>query len=298
VVTSERIDESLLAGEDFKNRSTDGAAMRIKFWGVRGSTPTPQPENLRYGGNTSCVEVRAGEAIYIFDCGTGFRTLGQQLQQEFPDRPISAHIFLSHFHWDHIQGFPFFRPLYDNPQNRFLLHSSARDRKLKQVLEQQMAPPYFPVNLGEMKAHHEFHDIQDGCAAIDGVSIQTMWLNHPQGCMGFRLETKDGVFVYATDNEPGNPEFDKNVRTLAAGADVLVYDAQYLPEEYEARRRGWGHSHWREAVNVVMESGAKELVLFHHDPDHSDVCIDNVVKEARNYYPKVRAASEGMEIKL
>jgi phosphoribosyl 1,2-cyclic phosphodiesterase len=272
--------------------------MRIKFWGVRGSTPTPQPENLRYGGNTSCVEVRVGQAIYIFDCGTGFRTLGHELLQEFADRPISAHVFLSHFHWDHIQGFPFFRPLYDKPQNRFLLHSSARHRKLKQVLEQQMAPPYFPVNLGEMKAHHEFHDIEEGRAAIDGVSIQTMWLNHPQGCMGFRLEAKDGVFVYATDNEPGDPEFDKNVRKLAAGADVLVYDAQYLPEEYEARRRGWGHSHWREAVNVVMESGAKDLVLFHHDPDHSDVCIDNVVKEARNYYPKVRAASEAMEIKL
>jgi ribonuclease BN (tRNA processing enzyme) len=112
------------------------------------------------------------------------------------------------------------------------------------------------------------------------------------------LESKDGVFVYATDNEPGHPEFDKNLRRLAAGADILIYDAQYLPEEYEARRRGWGHSHWREAVNVVMESGAKDLVLYHHDPDHSDVCIDRVVQEARNYYPKLRAAAEGMEITL
>jgi len=116
--------------------------------------------------------------------------------------------------------------------------------------------------------------------------------------MGFRLETKEGVVVYATDNEPGDAAFDKSVRKLAAGADVLIYDAQYLPEEYEARRRGWGHSHWREAVNVVMESGAKELILFHHDPDHTDACIDNVVKEARNYYAKVRAAAEGMEISL
>jgi ribonuclease BN (tRNA processing enzyme) len=116
--------------------------------------------------------------------------------------------------------------------------------------------------------------------------------------MGFRLETKEGVVVYATDNEPGDAVFDKNVRTLAAGADVLIYDAQYLPEEYEARRRGWGHSHWREAINVVLESGAKELVLFHHDPDHDDACIDKVVKEARNYYPRVRAAAEGMEIAL
>jgi phosphoribosyl 1,2-cyclic phosphodiesterase len=272
--------------------------MRVKFWGVRGSTPTPQPENMRYGGNTSCVEVRVGEQIYIFDCGTGFRNLGHHLREEFVDRPIVAHIFVSHFHWDHIQGFPFFRPLYEKPERRFFLHSSSRNRKLKQVLEEQMSAPYFPVDLREMKAHREFYEIEEGKLQLGDVTVQTTWLNHPQGCMGFRLETKEGVFVYATDNEPGDKEFDKNVRRLAAGADVLVYDSQYLPEEYEARRRGWGHSHWREAVNIVMKSGAKDLVLFHHDPDHSDACIDKVVKEARNYYPKVRAASEGMEIIL
>jgi len=165
-------------------------------------------------------------------------------------------------------------------------------------MEGQMTAPYFPVDLREMRARREFCSIDEGKVSLDDVTVQTMWLNHPQGSLGFRLESKDGVFVYATDNEPGNAEFDKNLRKLAAGADVLVYDAQYLPEEYEARRRGWGHSHWREAVNLVMESGAKDLVLYHHDPDHSDVCIDRVVKEARNYYPKVRAAAEGMEITL
>ncbi len=112
------------------------------------------------------------------------------------------------------------------------------------------------------------------------------------------METKQGVLIYATDNEPGQVEFDKSVRKFAEGADVLIYDSQYLPEEYETQRRGWGHSHWREAVNVAMESGAKELVLYHHDPDHTDACIDKVVQDARNYYPKVRAASEGMEIAL
>jgi ribonuclease BN (tRNA processing enzyme) len=116
--------------------------------------------------------------------------------------------------------------------------------------------------------------------------------------MGFRFECKDGVMVYATDNEPGNAQFDKNVRELAAGADVLIYDAQYLPEEYQASRRGWGHSHWREGVNIAMESGAKELILFHHDPDHDDACIDKTVQEARNYYPRVRAAAEGMQIEI
>ena len=272
--------------------------MRIKFWGVRGSTPTPQHDNLRYGGNTSCVEARLGNDLYIFDCGTGFRSLGQQLQRESEGKAIHAQIFVSHFHWDHIQGIPFFGPLYDNPQNSFSFHSSSRTRTLKQVMEEQMAAPYFPVDMSEMKAQRGFYNMEQGRVPLDGVTVEAMWLNHPQGCMGFRLETKGGVLVYATDNEPGDPMFDKNVRELAAGADVLIYDAQYLPEEYEARKRGWGHSHWREAINVVMESGAKELILFHHDPDHDDACIDRVVKQARDHFPKVRAAAEGMEITL
>jgi len=163
-------------------------------------------------------------------------------------------------------------------------------------MEEQMASPYFPVDMTEMKAQRNFYDIEEGRVSLDSVNIEARWLNHPQGCMGFRLETPEGVFVYATDNEPGDAAFDQNVRKLAAGADVLIYDAQYLPEEYEARKRGWGHSHWREAINVVMESSAKELVLFHHDPDHNDECLDKVVKAASNYYPKVRAAAEGMEI--
>jgi phosphoribosyl 1,2-cyclic phosphodiesterase len=272
--------------------------MRVKFWGVRGSTPTPQAGNLRYGGNTSCVEVRHESSLYIFDCGTGFRTLGQQLESEANGQPIRAHIFVSHFHWDHIQGIPFFRPLYENSSNQFAFHSSRRTRTLERVMEEQMASPYFPVNTSEMKAARNFYDIEEGATLVDNATVRALWLNHPQGCMGFRLETKDGILVYATDNEPGDEVFDKNVRKLAEGADVLIYDSQYLPEEYAARRRGWGHSHWREAVNIVMESGAKELVLFHHDPDHDDELIDKVVAEARNHYARVRAAAEGMEIKV
>jgi len=272
--------------------------MRIKFWGVRGSTPAPQPENMRYGGNTSCVEVRVGGQLYVFDCGTGFRVLGQELRREANGGSVSAHVFVSHFHWDHIQGLPFFGPLYDNPKNRFQFHCSSKTRRLKQVLEEQMAAPFFPVGLSQMHARQDFYDLEEGSVDLGDVRLQAKWLNHPQGCMGFRLETKDGIFVYATDNEPGHPTFDKNVRKLAEGADVLVYDAQYLPEEYEALRRGWGHSHWREAINIVMESGAKELVLFHHDPDHDDACIDKVLKEARNYYPRVSAAAEGMQIEV
>jgi len=272
--------------------------MQVKFWGVRGSTPTPQADNLRYGGNTSCVEVRIGECLLIFDCGTGLRALGKYLSTEFGDRESEAHIFVSHFHWDHIQGIPFFKPLYDNPRSRFIFHSSSHHRGLQQVLEHQMVTPYFPVNMSEMSATRQFFGIDGRVQIGERITVAAVPLNHPQGCLGFRVEAPDGILVYATDNEPGHPQFDKDVRKLAAGADLLIYDSQYLPEEYEARKQGWGHSHWREAVNIVMESGAKELVLFHHDPDHNDACIDSIVKEARNYYPKVRAAAEGLEISI
>lgn len=272
--------------------------MRVRFWGVRGSTPTPQSENLRYGGNTSCVEVRLNGSLYVFDCGTGFRNLGKQLSHENNGNPICAHIFLSHFHWDHIQGIPFFSPLYGSRESSFIFHSSSQTHGLQRAIEEQMSAPYFPVNMNEMAAHRQFSNIDEGRLELDDVTIQSKRLNHPQGCLGFRLEAKGKVLVYATDNEPGDPAFDKNLRKLAEGADVLIYDAQYLPEEYAAHKQGWGHSHWREAVNVVMESGAKELILYHHDPDHTDACIDAVVTQAREYYPKVRAASEGMEILL
>jgi ribonuclease BN (tRNA processing enzyme) len=243
------------------------------------------------------VEVRLGDQIYIFDCGTGLRMLGNELEREFGDKPISAHIFVSHYHWDHIQGVPFFRPLQSNPESQFVFHSSARARCIEQVMAEQMSSPYFPVNFSQMQARSRFGNIANGCIEMEnGIRIKTAWLNHPQGCLGFRVESPDGVMVYATDNEPGDKDFDKAVRKLAEGADVLIYDAQYLPDDYAANRVGWGHSHWREAVNVVMESGAKELILYHHDPDHSDLIVDRVVAEARNYYDKVRAAAEGMEI--
>ncbi len=273
-------------------------SIQIKFWGVRGSTPTPQPENLRYGGNTSCVEVRINGQVFVFDCGTGFRILGKQLLQEYGTNPIHAHVFISHFHWDHIQGIPFFLPLYVNKENYFFFHSSGKSRGLQVAIEEQMADPYFPVKMDEMAAHRNFYEIDEDKIAFDDCVVQTLWLNHPQGCLGFRVETENKVLVYATDNEPGHPHFDKNVRKLAEGADVLIYDAQYLPEEYEASKRGWGHSTWREGVNIVMESGAKELILFHHDPDHNDTLIDSIVTQARSYYPSVRAAAEGMEINL
>jgi phosphoribosyl 1,2-cyclic phosphodiesterase len=271
--------------------------MQITFWGVRGSTPTPQPENMRYGGNTACVEVRLRERLYVFDCGTGFRNLGKQWRREFRGQPLQAHIFISHFHWDHIQGIPFFSPLYD-AENCFFFHSLNRTRQLRDAIEGQMVQPYFPVNMSEMAARREFYELKQGEETFEDCVVKSCWLNHPQGCLGFRMETATGTLVYATDNEPGDPVFDDAVRKLAAGADLLIYDAQYLPEEYAAKKRGWGHSHWREAVKLARESGANELVLFHHDPDHSDACLDDVTREARDCFPKLRMAAEGMVLRL
>jgi ribonuclease BN (tRNA processing enzyme) len=149
-----------------------------------------------------------------------------------------------------------------------------------------------------MAAHCNFYDIEEDRVAFDDCIIQSVWLNHPQGCLGFRVETANASFVYATDNEPGQPVFDRNVRKLAEGADMLVYDAQFLPDEYDSRRRGWGHSHWREAVDIASATGVKDLILYHHDPDHDDACVDKIVKEASEHFPSVRAAREGLELEL
>ncbi len=273
--------------------------MKIRFWGVRGSTPTPGLENLRYGGNTPCVEIRtaAGE-IYILDCGTGFRLLGQHLAREFGHRRIEAQVFLSHYHWDHIQGIPFFEPLY-NPENTFHFHSFKSDAgSVEDVVEGQMSDPYFPVKMDMMQSRRDFHDTGDAPLEFDGIRVRSLPLNHPQGCLGFRIECEGFVVVYATDNEPGSPEHDRNVRTLSEGADILIYDAQYTPLEYSNNKRGWGHSTWREGVNMAQQCGVRQLVLFHHDPDHDDVFVDSIIGEARKYFANSVAAWESLEIDL
>jgi len=273
--------------------------MRIKFWGVRGSTPTPAAENFRYGGNTSCVEVRSAKGeIIIFDCGTGFRSLGKQLLREFGHRSLQAYIFLSHYHWDHIQGIPFFEPLY-NPENYFYFHSFPGHRcTVEKALEEQMSDPYFPINMTVMEAHRQFCNIEKETVSFKDAIVHTVPLNHPQGCIGFRMECNGNILVYATDNEPGSPEHDRNVRRLAEGADVFIYDAQYTPLEYASSKKGWGHSTWREAVNIATEAQVKQLVLFHHDPDHSDNFVESILGEAQKFHPNVVAAWEGLEIDL
>jgi phosphoribosyl 1,2-cyclic phosphodiesterase len=271
--------------------------MKVRFWGVRGSTPTPTLDNYRYGGNTSCIEVRtpAGELL-ILDCGTGLRVLGKQLLAEFGHSSIQASIFLTHFHWDHIQGIPFFEPLY-NPENSFDFHSfPSQSRRVEEALTEQMSNPYFPVDMSAMRARRKFHHLDKTEVALKDVVVKSVPLNHPQGCLGYRIECGGFVLVYATDNEPGSPEHDRNVRQLAEGADVFVYDAQYTPLEYVSLKKGWGHSTWREAVNIAQEAKVRQLILFHHDPDHNDTILDSILSETQKFFSNTVMAWEGMGI--
>ncbi|HEX9222260.1 MAG TPA: MBL fold metallo-hydrolase, partial [Candidatus Acidoferrales bacterium] len=276
---------------------------RLSFWGVRGSTPTVDPATWRYGGNTPCLEVQAPDGTqFILDCGTGLRMLGNRWVGPHGTKAAEAHIFVTHYHWDHIQGIPFFAPLYAE-SNRFHFYS-FRSRflgpdSLKQVFETQMAHPYFPVDISAMSAARKFSEMSDGDQyEISATKVTARWLNHPQGCLGFRLETPAGSIVYATDNEPGVPKLDKSLLELAAGADILINDAQFSPEQLATARKGWGHSSWLEGVKLAKEAGAKHLVLFHHDPDSSDKVVDETLRKARDNFESVYAALEGMVMTL
>src|SRR5712671_2914378 len=276
---------------------------KLSFWGVRGSTPTVDPSTWRYGGNTPCLELIAPDGTqFILDCGTGLRMLGNRGASPSEGASAETHIFVTHYHWDHIQGIPFFAPLYaENNEFHFYSFRSkylGRD-SLKQVFEAQMALPYFPVDLSAMNAKRKFKEVAGGDAfTIRENKITARWLNHPQGCLGFRIETPAGTVAYATDNEPGDPKLDESLRELAKGADIFINDAQYTPEQLASTRRGWGHSSWREGVKVAREAGAKTLVLFHHDPDATDRMVDGLLRQAREEFDSVFAASEGMVITL
>ena len=270
---------------------TRSTIFRVKFWGTRGSIATPGPETIRYGGNTSCVEVRCGDEIVIFDCGTGIRELGIALAKEYAERNLEVHLFVSHTHWDHIQGFPFFQPAYraGNRVNIYSLHSP--DRSLEKLFTGQMDGNYFPVTLDDLMARLHFEELA-GDVHIGDVKVSHMHLNHPGLALAFRVESKDHSVVYMTDHEPYHKllgdsphtkKLDAEIDAFAKGSNLLIREAQYTDEEY-LTKRGWGHSTTSDAVLSAVNAGAKRLVLFHHDPMHDDRQIDSMVEFCRNKF--------------
>jgi len=280
--------------------------MRITFWGVRGSIPTPGPDTVEFGGNTSCVEVRAGKAILIFDGGTGLRLLGKKLA---PEMPLEARIFFSHVHWDHIQGFPFFDPAFVPGNSIHLYGGNNVSRTLEETLAGQMDHPSFPVHLSEMGAKMTFNDLVEGQVveidAGDGsqVKLTAGRGNHPNGVWAYRVEHQGHLVVYATDTEH-YAVIDPKLAKLAKGADVLIYDAQYTPEEYAGTagtggpKLGWGHSTFEAAVGLAKAAGASKLILFHHDPMQNDAAVREKERRAKALFPNTMAAFEGLTLDL
>ncbi len=269
----------------------------VRFWGVRGSIACPGPDYVRYGGNTSCIEVRLGDRILIFDAGTGLRPLGKALLPEFP---LDADIFLTHTHVDHIHGFPFFAPFFA-AQNRFRVWAGnlAPRLTLKHVFCKYMAEPLFPVPPDIFAAEMEYRDFEAGetLTPAPGACLKTAPLNHPQGATAYRLEQGGRSFCYVTDTEHVEGALDRRILELVAGADVMVYDSTYTDEEF-SQYRGWGHSTWQEGQRLADAAGVKRLVLFHHDPSHDDAAMDRIAAGAEAARPGTLVAHEGLTLDL
>src|SRR5216110_273456 len=297
---------------------------RIRLWGVRGSIPVPGKSTVRYGGNTSCVEVRANGEIILLDAGSGIRLLGLALDEEFGSRSTKLTLLISHTHWDHIQGLPFFTPAY-NQKNliRVLGYEGAR-AGLAKILASQMETPFFPVSLRELPSHLAIEELKEMEFQIGKVQVRSKFANHPGICAGYRLFTSSGSIAYFPDNEPYEPlklqlasrdgisedearDFATTERTKMVefihGCDLAILDTQYTDEEY-TKHVGWGHSSLSSVVSLALDADVGQLVLFHHDPSHDDEMIDRMVEQARSLVLKsgkalrIDGAREGAEILL
>ena len=283
--------------------------MRVRFWGTRGSVPTPGPTTVRYGGNTACVEVRTSAGtFFVMDSGTGIRELGLHLIRL--GQPVEAHLMLGHTHWDHISGFPFFTPVFVRGNQVAIYGARDLDRSLRDVLAGQMHYTYFPVPLGDLQAEISFIELEEGSMQVQDATVRTHYLNHTAVCLGYRLEADDVSLAYITDHEPYGPPDnggfvhggDRRLVEFVRGVDLLIQDAQYTPEEYR-ERRGWGHGSTDYVTDVAIEAGARRLALFHHEPTHADEQVDQMVAYARERAARrgcsdleVFAAAEGAEL--
>ena len=270
--------------------------MIIKFWGTRGSIPTSGTNYMEFGGNTPCLSVRlkSTEEMIILDAGTGIRELGINILEENRDNR-TLHLFLTHAHWDHIQGFPFFAPAYD-PSYEVHIYCSKNAREF---LTGQMSPPYFPVGLDAMTALKSFTILDhERETRIGNATIRSLPLPHPQESTGFRIDEEDISFVFATDTEHEPPHMNENLVRFATGCDALVYDSQYTEEEYFNGRQGWGHSTFNEGIRLAEKCQAGQLILFSHDPSHDDAVCRDIEAQAQALFANVSAARQGQVITL
>lgn len=274
---------------------TGSEEFQLRFWGVRGSIACPGPKTVRYGGNTSCLEVRCGERLLIFDAGTGLRNLGGALMAE---GPVDTHLFLTHTHFDHVCGLPFFVPLFV-PGNKIRLAAGnlKPDHNLKQVLIDMMMAPLFPVPPDIFQANVSYHDFTSGESQEPwpGINIRTAPLHHPNNATGYRIEYDGKAICYVTDTEHKEDGLDESILGLIEGADLFVYDATYTDEEYP-RFKGFGHSTWQEGARLADAAKVETLVIFHHDPSHDDEFMDQVAREAEEARPGTVVACEGMTL--
>lgn len=272
--------------------SMDKQPLQVTFWGVRGSIASPGPDTIKYGGNTSCVEVRGGGTCVALDGGTGLRRFGSVLMER--GLPTETHLFLSHLHWDHIQGIPFFTPAFI-PGNKVTFYGEPKaDMSLREILEAQMTSPNFPVPLSIMRSQMNFQELDPHSDLMMGaLKVQTAPMNHPNGCLGIRLSYAGRSVVYTTDTEH-YPEgkIDQNIVNLAQGADALIYDSMYTDEEYQSRI-GWGHSTYSEGLRIAKAAKVKRLFFFHHDPEHNDAFLD---EQLEIYRPQAEAL--GIEVDM
>lgn len=277
-------------------------SLRIQFWGVRGTIPTPGPGTVRLGGNTPCVEIRTSdEKLIIIDAGSGIRPLGIALREEHR-AGIEGTILISHTHWDHIQGFPFFAPLMNlnGQKNHFVVVGQKKvGQRLEKVLAGQIIKPYLPFEFQQLTAKIDIQEIDAGeCIRVgDCTRVKVSELRHPGGCLGFRIENGNSTFAYCTDSSHEDSHLTKSALELAAGADLLVHDAQYTLAQRD-KYKDRGHSSWQEAARVARQADVGCLALFHYDPDASDDDMELILAEARKIFPRTILSREGLTLDL
>ena len=271
--------------------------MLVKFWGVRGSIACPGAATARYGGNTSCVELQCGEHLLIFDAGTGLRELGNALKL---NDGVQASIFLSHCHFDHICGLPFFAPFFHSGSRvRLWAGNLLPDFKLVDVIGQMMSAPLFPIRRDIFDAKIEYRDFLAGAsfAPVPGVTMHTIRLNHPDGATGYRVEYHGGSVAYITDHELENGALDQSLVSFLLDVDILIYDCTYTTEELLSHI-GWGHSSWQQGLELASKARAKTFCLFHHDPDHDDDQLDSIAAQVSAQRPGSLVAREGLVLEV